>query len=242
MKQKFPIGIPKHYAYEDVASLYLASALNFAVEAVLDICAAQLFAEILNNIEPPDEILSILLQEETISVDKILAMLDGSPNIEEAAEAWSESLSESRETPSLVMKSEILYSVDIAGHFVMLAVFIELILNATLETMVEQSELDSELWKGIERWDIVQKAIFAFRDEFKSGGIKIEGLKRLQSLRNKFVHYKSGHYGSHELTIGELFVIWNQVSDLLALTKKYLPDSGFDDAVNHLKSKFVQSE
>lgn len=237
--QKFPTDIPKYYAYEQVAGLYLTSALNFAVEAILDNVAAEKFGEKLRRIEPPDEILSFIQEKEFITVDTILAMLEGSPQIEEAGNAWAESLAESRQDPKPIGKSEILYSVDLAGHLVMLGAFMELTLNAALETQVDRCELDIELWKAIERWDIVQKTLFLFNAEVKNNLVHIDGMRRLQSLRNKFVHFKSLNYGAHELTVAELLTIWSQLSEILGLTKRYLPDSGFDEAIAHLKSQFI---
>ncbi len=235
MKNKFPTGIPKHYAYEEVAGLFLASALNFAVEFVLDIGAARIFGEKLLLIESP-EILEDVTGRSFEELDKIVNDL---PHVDEVSAAWQAALEESRSVRATVKRSDQGSSVDAAGHFVMLAAFVELSLNAFLETMVERGEIDTELWVAIEKWDILQKAVFAFGTEIKSGAIKLAGLRRLQRLRNKFVHFKSGHYGSHEVSVVELLSIWSDVEKLLNATERLLPPSGFIDTTTYFISQFV---
>lgn len=235
MKNKFPEGIPKHLAYEEVGGLFLASALNFAVEFVLDIGAGKIFDKKLQLIEPPD------IGDDLIgkSFEELEEMANDIPQADEVSVAWQASLEDSRRLREPVTRSDHGSSVDAAGHFVMLAAYVELSMNAYLETMIERGEIDIELWDAIEKWEILQKAVFAFGAEIKSSTITISGLKRLQRLRNNFVHFKSGHYGTHEVSVAELLNIWSDVEKLLKATERLLPPSGFSEAITYFSSQFV---
>jgi hypothetical protein len=108
-------------------------------------------------------------------------------------------------------------SYNFAIHVILLATLIETVINRHLFFLRETGELTPELYKSIDRAEVLPKIMYSFKKEIKSKKLHVSRIRKFISLRNKAVHFKKDGTNKISMTAEELILTWEDIGKLLAL-------------------------
>jgi hypothetical protein len=106
-------------------------------------------------------------------------------------------------------------SINVIGHVINLAAFIETLSNHRLHYLCASKKMDKKYFDSIEGVAVVPKLMFLFKAEILSGQLNIGEIKHLFKMRNHAVHYKGVSDKVLTPSIEELLNIWREIDLLL---------------------------
>jgi hypothetical protein len=209
---------------EQVASFLLHESFQYTHQAAAHEVAGILFGDRIMSINPdpswkmpeiPDSLTEWLTKRDEIN-ETILDPV----TLERMSEAWQTAQHDAWDSDKKLDNTHVLSSItDVVGFVVNLTVCLESILNRHLYLLRESNELSPDLFKSVDRAELMPKLLFCFKEQILARNLHISRIKQLVSLRNKAVHYRVDEFGSLSLNVGDMIGIWRELGGILALTR-----------------------
>lgn len=130
-------------------------------------------------------------------------------------------------------KKHTIEAIEIVGHVINLAAFVELVMNKHLHSLLEAGYIENHHFDNLEKAGAISKILFAFEEDIHSKRLQVSRLKHLFRLRNKAVHYKASSTKTVRVTVEELIGIWREIGDLLVATA----DTQLQEQFNKVRNK-----
>jgi hypothetical protein len=135
------------------------------------------------------------------------------------SEAWQTSQEDASSCGIRLSKKQKLNALtDIVGHVVNLTICLESILNRQLFFLREVGQLTPDLYRSIDRAELMPKLLFCFKEEIVSKKIRVSRIRQLVSFRNNSVHYRIDSPDALKPSHEDLIEIWRELGEVLALT------------------------
>jgi hypothetical protein len=208
---------------EEVASVLLHQAFQYARQAASYEIASDLFSERIADIEPdpnwrrpavPTTLADWMPRKEQV-VDKALDPVTA----QRMSEAWESSLRDAASSGRRFERKRQLHSLtDIVGHVVNLTLCLESVLNRQLFFLRESGELAPDHYKSIDRAELMPKLLFCFKEEILGKRLHVTRVRQLVSLRNNAVHYRLDSPAALTPSSEDLIEIWREFGGVLART------------------------
>jgi len=144
---------------------------------------------------------------------------EDNPSVLVVDSEWFEEITANAENSGHKLdKKKTVSSVELIGHVVNLAIFVECILNRQLYYMRKSGGIEEQHYVNLDRTEVISKILFVFKDEVLSRKLSVSRIKHLFRLRNQAVHYKDTSTQSISITVEELLGIWQEIHHLLNFT------------------------
>jgi hypothetical protein len=208
---------------EDVAGFLLDEAFRYVHAAAAYEVASSLFGQRIMSINPDPTWkypkMPTSLADWTESKDKIINAALDPTTTELMSLAWQSAQEEALTCGLRLVKDQKLQSLtDIVGHVVNLTICLESILNRHLFFLRETGGLDPDLYRSIDRSELMPKLLFCFKNEIAAKNLYVGRIKQLVSFRNHSVHYRIDSPDSLTPSSEDLIQIWKELGNVMALT------------------------
>jgi|GEM_PF-1159331 len=209
---------------ENVASFLLREAFHYAHEAAIIEVASTLYSERISDINPdpswkipaiPEQLEDWLESQDEIT-DKIL----DPETLGKLSDAWRSSLSDAARSGKKLLKTRRFQSTEnMVSHVINLTGCLEASLNRHLYFLRESKQIESFLYKSIDRSELMPKLMFCFKEKIVNKDIDISRIRQLVSFRNSAIHYRIDTPETLKMSTEDLVGIWNQMASIFSLIK-----------------------
>lgn len=208
---------------EQVATFLMEEAFHYIHSAAEYQIASILFGQRIMNIDPdphwkyPEAAIS--LTDWVERKNELIGRALDPATAELMSAAWLSSQEDALTCGLRLPKNAKLQSLtDVVGHVVNLTICLESILNRHLYFLVKAGDLDTDLYRSIDRAELMPKLLFCFKNEIETKDLYVSRIKQLIGFRNHSVHYRIESPDSLLPASEDLIEIWKQFGNILSLT------------------------
>lgn len=241
-------ALMKFAKLEEASKYFLEESFHYIHKAFEFNLAGTLMKEGLIKIKLTDEDKNLASGSIT-SATTDLEMLRGgyeSPlsveTIEKLQAVWSSALNEAEILGGAFGYDEEASSVDVLGFVSNFAFFLEALVNRHVKFLQIEGEINSIIYKNLERTSAINKLMFLFKDEINKNLIDIGSIVSLSRLRNRAVHFTHENTATISINISQLKALWVQSSKIATAFHKVekFDEEPFSDVICENMDFFIK--